>query len=295
MDQWHITLTYLISVFAICFCYFLVVRKTKNLLLSLFASPFYLFITSLGVAGAIKEIMIVKAGCLVCLVLALYELKKLFVRKQTQQEIKSFRKHYYVFFISTAAAALFEILQISFLPVQLFPLCSFLFLGFRYLIRHHVPICLKERIEVPSLRVGGIVEKIEGDQIVLRDLTAGVIVLPLVTLWKEGYIISSRRTHQKLELKVEVPFSELGELSQVKGLIKEYVTSHPFIDGYYPCNVYIDEIQKDRAIFQIEGKSFISSNATFIEKKEEILLEVLKIIKSHAPVSEDLLRSGHSG
>lgn len=272
----------------------MIVKKTKNPILSLCAYPVYLFVVLMSIAGAFKEIRIAQGACLVCLIYALFQVKKVFVRKQAPNEMISFKRLYYALFVSMGIAAVFEMVGISFLPVQLFPLGALSLLVFRYWVRHHVGVCVKERIEIPSLRIGGVVEKIDGDQIVLREMTGGVIVLPLITLWKEGYIISSRKTHQKLELKVEVPFSELGELSHVKGLIKEYLSSHHFIDSYYPCVVCIDDIQRDKAIFLIEGKSFVSSNTAFLEKKDEILMGIQRIVRPQNEDKVSLLRGGYS-
>jgi MscS family membrane protein len=137
------------------------------------------------------------------------------------------------------------------------------------------PFGVKDQIEIPEKKIKGYVEEIGWYLTSIRDLHKKIIYVPNSLFSTEFLLNLSRRTHQCMEEKIRIRKPEEAEVivKKVRALFK----THPWIDQNEPIEVFLSSLSPYGMELSIKAYLKTTSNETFLQLKEELLLEVHKI------------------
>lgn len=149
------------------------------------------------------------------------------------------------------------------------------------LIYFTAPFKLGEIIRLEEKNINGFVEEIGWYFTKVRDFEKIPIYLPNSFFLNQIILNQSRRTHRRLEEKVGIRYSDFPLAREILKEIDLYLSSHSEVDKNQPRRVRFFSFGENSVTLYVCAYLNTLDYSDFLEKREEILFEIGKIISSH--------------
>jgi len=140
------------------------------------------------------------------------------------------------------------------------------------------PFTKGDFINLPSKSIMAVVENVGWYYTLLRDMDKCPIYLPNMA-FSASYIMNlSRRTHRKIQEKIQVRYEDFSKLNGIIEAIKKYLNEKDTVDQTMPPYVYFTAFNEYSLDILIRVYTLETRYQQFLEIKQEILMQVKKII-----------------
>jgi small-conductance mechanosensitive channel len=214
----------------------------------------------------------------------------LFAQKEAK-EVGSFERERVLRILFTSAAVALSLLFLLYLigvnPIALAAGFLLPFLMFKETVYHG--FCgLLLRISSPFERgedlvfeeIEGTLEKIGLIYTTLRTEEKTLFFVPNGRLMKKGVEVTSRRTHRKLELTMELSYEDDICVEKMVEKIRTLLLSDSSIDKHLPPLIYIDALREGAIDVSIEAYLLLTNKRQFLAKRDFFLLELHTLVSS---------------
>jgi MscS family membrane protein len=140
------------------------------------------------------------------------------------------------------------------------------------------PFIAGDLIEIPEKKILGYVKEVGWYHTSMQDLQKKVIYIPNAVFSTQSLINLSRRTHRRIEEVIPIGFSHVQKTPAIIGSIRSFLRGHRDIDSSQPLYVFLKNFGPYSADIEILVYTQSTQYERFKETKQEILLEIHRMI-----------------
>ena len=143
------------------------------------------------------------------------------------------------------------------------------------------PFTIGDQIELPEKNMEGYIEEIGWYLTAVRDKEKRLVYLPNALFSTMLVINHTRMSHRRIEEHIRVRFEDVDKIPKITEEMRKEIAAHSAIDTSQPILIYFDSIKNDAFDISIDVYSFETRHAEFLALKEELLIAMHKILRSH--------------
>ncbi len=140
------------------------------------------------------------------------------------------------------------------------------------------PFTVGDLILLPDRNIEGTVEEIGWYQTSIRDKEKRPLYLPNAIFSNQLVINCSRMSHRRIADRISISYEDVSKIESIVNGIKECISSHPSIDTNLPVLVFFNDFNEYSLDIFIEAFTLATRMDAFLGVKQEILLNIQKII-----------------
>jgi len=143
------------------------------------------------------------------------------------------------------------------------------------------PFTKGDFICLPNKSIKAVVENIGWYYTLLRDLEKCPVYLPNMA-FSDSYIMNlSRRTHRKIEEKIQIRYEDFSKINKIIESIKKYLNEKDLIDTKISPYVFFTAFNDFSLEIFVRVYTLETRYEQFLGIKQEILLQIKKIIDAN--------------
>lgn len=140
------------------------------------------------------------------------------------------------------------------------------------------PFTPNDLIEIPGKEITGTIEEIGWYFTSVRDVHKRPVYIPNSVFSTELLLNLSRMTHRKLEETLRIRFEDADKAQTIVDQIRTFLKASAELDHHESIEVYLDSIGPDSLLIEVKAYSLTTRHEAFTKIKQEILLEIYRII-----------------
>ncbi|HLR87497.1 MAG TPA: mechanosensitive ion channel family protein [Wenzhouxiangella sp.] len=143
------------------------------------------------------------------------------------------------------------------------------------------PFSVGDWVRSPDREIEGIVEKIDWRITTIRKFDKRPMYVPNAMFTTMTLENPSRMSHRQISATIGVSLDDFDAIDRIVGDIREYITGHEAIDTTQSTLINFDGYGESSLDIMIYCFTKTTIWATWLQQREEILLEAGRIIRSH--------------